>query len=96
MSNPFDEDFDDNAEYIDDEFDLEDEDAPPMPAVLSSDIDLQSLGMHHVGYVKLSTVNGVTGFTVHAADGTPMIMAPDRDLAHAVMMQHDLMLVSLH
>jgi hypothetical protein len=41
-------------------------------------------------------VNGVRGFAIHAADGTPMAVAGDRDVAVAAVMQHEMLAVSVH
>jgi hypothetical protein len=43
-----------------------------------------------------TVVNGVTGFSIHAADGTQIGMAPSRDIAFAAVKQHELEPVSLH
>jgi len=47
------------------------------------------LGMTHVAYVKPVIVNGTAGFAIHAADGTPMALAEDRDVAIAAIVQHE-------
>jgi len=54
------------------------------------------LGMTHVAYVKPVIVNGASGFAIHAADGTPMAMATDRDVAIAAIVQHEMMPLSVH
>ena len=54
------------------------------------------LGMTHVAYVKPVIVNGTTGFAIHAADGTPMAGADDRDVAIAAIVQHEMLPALVH
>jgi len=61
-----------------------------------SEQQLAALGVSHIAYVKPVTVNGVRGFAIHAADGTPMAVAGDRDVAVAAVMQHEMLAVSVH
>jgi len=61
-----------------------------------SEQQLAALGMSHIAYVKPIVVNGVQGFAIHAADGTPMAVAGDRDVAVAAVMQHEMLAVSVH
>jgi hypothetical protein len=58
--------------------------------------DFALIGMQQLAYVKPTVVNGVTGFSIHAADGTQIGMAPSRDIAFAAVKQHELEPVSLH
>ncbi len=58
--------------------------------------DFALIGMQQLAYVKPAIVNGVTGFSIHAADGTQIGMAPSRDIAFAAVKQHELEPVSLH
>ncbi|WP_127092043.1 DUF1150 family protein [Aquabacter cavernae] len=39
---------------------------------------------------------GLTLFTLHAADGTPILLTDNREAAFANASEHDLMMVSLH
>jgi hypothetical protein len=57
--------------------------------------DLAVVGMEYLAYIKPTVVNGVTGFSIHAADGTQIGMAPSRDIAFAAVKQHELEPVSL-
>jgi hypothetical protein len=57
---------------------------------------LGALGMSHIAYVKAVTVNGTTGFAIHAADGTPMALAEDRQTAMAAIVQHEMLPLSVH
>jgi hypothetical protein len=58
--------------------------------------DFALIGMQQLAYVKPTVVNGVTGFAIHAADGTEIGRAPSRDIAFAAVRQHELEPVSLH
>ncbi len=60
-------------------------------AIRDMSIDqLQKLGMPSVAYVKPVKLNGMTGYSIHAADGTPMAMAADRDLAIAAVLENEM------
>ena len=61
-----------------------------------SEQQLAALGVSQIAYVKPVMVNGVQGFAIHAADGTPMAVAGDRDVAVAAVMQHEMLPVSVH
>ncbi len=72
------------------------------PMVASFDIrhlsaeQLAQLGVSQIAYVKPVTVNGQHGFAIHAADGTPMAMAGDRDVAMAAILQQEMHPLSVH
>jgi len=57
---------------------------------------LGALGMSHIAYVKPVVVNGMAGFAIHAADGTPMALAYDRATAMAAIVQHEMLPLSVH
>jgi hypothetical protein len=61
-----------------------------------SEQQLAALGVSHIAYVKPVVVNGVQGFAIHAADGTPMAVAGDREVAVAAVVQHEMLPVSVH
>jgi hypothetical protein len=61
-----------------------------------SEQQLAALGVSRIAYVKPVVLNGVQGFAIHAADGTPMAVAGDRDVAVAAVMQHEMLAVSVH
>lgn len=79
-------------------------DAPALNAepVLELDIrnltedQLMRLGMSDLAYVKRVTVDGQTVFAIHAADGSPMALAADRDLALAAIVQHEMSPALVH
>jgi len=58
--------------------------------------ELGMLGMADVAYIKPVVVDGDEAFAVHAADGTQMAVIGDRDLAFAVVRQHELEPLSVH
>lgn len=58
--------------------------------------DLAMWGMQDIAFVKQVTVDDEPGWSIHAADGTHMGIAPDRDLAFAAVRQHDMEPVSVH
>ena len=58
--------------------------------------DFASFGVDLVAYVKPVALKGVTSYVVHAADGTPLTMVPDRDTAFAVVRRHEMSAVSVH
>jgi len=58
--------------------------------------ELGLLGMADVAYVKPIVVDGVAAVAVHAADGTQIAVIPNRELAFAVVRQHDMEPVSVH
>ncbi len=61
-----------------------------------SEEQLAALGVSHIAYVKPVIVNGVAGFAIHAADGTPMAVAGDRAVAIAAIVQHEMHPLSVH
>jgi hypothetical protein len=57
---------------------------------------LGALGVSQIAYVKAVVVNGQQGFAIHAADGTPMAVAGDREVAVAAILQHEMQPLSVH
>ena len=57
---------------------------------------LAALGVSHIAYIKPVLVNGAQGFAIHAADGTPMAVAGDREIAVAAVLQHEMHPLSVH
>lgn len=57
---------------------------------------LQQLGMSQLAYVKPVTLNGAAMFAIHGADGSPMAVAEDRDLAMAAIVQHEMIPTLVH
>ncbi len=61
-----------------------------------SEAQLAQLGMAQIAYVRPVTINGEAGFAIHAADGTPMAVADDHDMAIAAILQHEMVPVTVH
>ena len=57
---------------------------------------LAGLGVSQIAYVKPVMMNGTQAFAIHAADGTPMAMAEDRDVAVAAIRQHEMLPTLVH
>jgi hypothetical protein len=55
-----------------------------------------ALGVQNIAYVKEVTEDGVTGYAIHAADGSRLGLAETRDLAIVALKQHDLEPHSVH
>lgn len=58
--------------------------------------DLGIYGLETIAYVKPVTVDGHLYHSIHAADGTPLTVIAERDLAFATVRQHDLEPASVH
>jgi len=52
--------------------------------------DLMKLGTPSIAYLKPVLANGVVVYAIHAADGTPMAMAADRNLAIAAVLENEM------
>ncbi|HYZ62050.1 MAG TPA: DUF1150 family protein [Acetobacteraceae bacterium] len=57
---------------------------------------LGQLGMADLAYVKPVWMNGTTAFAIYAADGSPMAMAADCELAIAAIVQHEMCPALVH
>ena len=57
---------------------------------------LMQLGMADLAYVKPVLLDGRMAFAIHAADGSPMAMAADCDLAVAAIVQHEMQPALVH
>jgi len=58
--------------------------------------DLAVLGVQDIAYVRPVMVEGASGYAICAADGTQMALTADRDIAFAVVRQHEMEPVSVH
>jgi hypothetical protein len=61
-----------------------------------TEAQLAQLGLQQIAYVKPVTYNGTPGFAIHAADGTPMAVAGDREVAIAAILQHEMVPAQVH
>jgi len=52
--------------------------------------DLMKLGTPSIAYLKPVLANGVVVYAIHAADGTPMAMAADRNQAIAAVLENEM------
>ncbi len=57
---------------------------------------LQQLGLSQLAYVKPVMLNGMAMFAIHGADGSPMAVAEDRNLALAAIVQHEMIPTLVH
>lgn len=58
--------------------------------------DLANLGIGEVAYIRHVEVNGEPAFAVHGADGRPLVVTTNREVAFAVTRQNDLEPLSVH
>ena len=61
-----------------------------------SDTQFAELGVAQVAYVKPVTAQGKIVFAIHAANGAPMALAEDRDVALAAIAQHEMLPALVH
>ncbi len=61
-----------------------------------SEAQLAQLGLQQVAYIRPIVMNGEPQFAIHAADGTPMAVAGDREVAVAAVLQHEMVPASVH
>lgn len=57
---------------------------------------LAQLGVSELAYVKPVLANGTMAFAIHGADGTPMAIAPELDIAMMAIRQHEMVPVLVH
>jgi hypothetical protein len=57
---------------------------------------LAQLGVSQIAYVRPVMMDGALAYSIHGADGTPMALAPDHEMAVAAIEQQDLMQVLIH
>ncbi|MGK4495594.1 DUF1150 family protein, partial [Klebsiella pneumoniae] len=58
--------------------------------------DLGSFGLEDIAYIKSVVVDGQHLHAIHAADGTPLTVVAERELAFATVRQHDMAPASVH
>ena len=61
-----------------------------------SQMQLLQLGMEQLAYVKPVWMDGATAFAIFAADGSPMAVAADCDMAVAAIMEHEMVPALVH
>jgi hypothetical protein len=57
---------------------------------------LARLGVAQIAYVKPVMMNGTPAFAIHAADGTPMAVTGNRDVAISAILQHEMLPTLVH
>jgi hypothetical protein len=55
-----------------------------------------ALGLEETAYVKAIMIDGQKLHAIHAADGTPLTVVGERELAFATVRQHALQPASVH
>jgi hypothetical protein len=58
--------------------------------------DFRALGLAQLAYIKPVTSDGGPAYSVHAADGTEIMVMKDRATACAAVRQHDLEPLNVH
>jgi hypothetical protein len=59
-------------------------------------LQFAQLGVKQIAYVKPVMFNGAPGFAIHAADGSPMAVAPQLETAIGAILQHDMLPTLVH
>ena len=57
---------------------------------------LATFGVSKVAYVKVVMLNGAPAYAIHGADGTPMAVAGDRDVAIQAIVEHEMVPALVH
>ena len=57
---------------------------------------LMQLGVSELAYVKPVLVEGSRAYAIHAADGSPMAVTEDREVAIAAIRQHEMVPAMVH
>lgn len=57
---------------------------------------LMELGVSELAYVKPVLVEGSRAYAIHAADGSPMAVTEDREVAIAAIRQHEMVPAMVH
>jgi hypothetical protein len=70
--------------------------APSFEDIVMPHIDLLTLGLDEVGYIKAYKDGGKKIWVLHAANGTAVAVEPDAAKALQSAMHNDLGLVSVH
>ena len=58
--------------------------------------ELGGLGLEDTAYIKAVVIDGKHMHAIHAADGTPLTVVTERDLAFATVRQHEMSPASVH
>ena len=69
---------------------------PPVDIRHLSERQLAALGVAQIAYVRPILVDGARAFAIHAADGTPMAMTGDLEMALAAVVHHEMVPALVH
>ncbi len=58
--------------------------------------DLETWGVDVLAYVKPIDLDGKIVFSIHAADGDPLAVVSEREVAYAMVLKNDLEPLSVH
>ncbi len=61
-----------------------------------TETQLMQLGVSELAYVKPVLVEGSRAYAIHAADGSPMAVTDDREVAIAAIRQHEMVPALVH
>lgn len=67
-----------------------------MNEIAANQVDLESLGLSEVAYLKAAVVDEMPGFAIYAANGVAIGFAPERNKAIAAIMSNDMALAAVH
>ena len=62
----------------------------------TNQVDLESLGLSEVAYLKSAVVDDMSGFAIYAANGVAIGFAPERNQAIAAIMSNEMALAAVH
>jgi hypothetical protein len=68
----------------------------PDQTAIAEPIDLKTLGLEDLAYIRPAEMDGVAGFSIHAADGRVIGFAADAPKALGAIKQHEMEAVALH
>jgi hypothetical protein len=67
-----------------------------MTEMAGNQVDLESLGLSEVAYLKAAVVDEMPGFAIYAANGVAIGFAPERDQAIGAIMSNEMALAAVH
>ena len=70
--------------------------APAKASAEDLHMDLASLGVAEVAYLRQAEVDGVDGYAIHAANGQQIGFSPGETSAIAAIMANDMEVASVH
>ncbi len=58
-------------------------------------VEFARLGVSQIAYIKPVIVEGSPAFAIHGADGAPLAVTPNREIALAAIAQHEMVPITL-